>query len=91
VLADVLRTVDPVKWSEIDITLIYNQARKFIFKTCKPKIIWVPVGGSFIIHRLCLHGVGSWDERASSERSGRMIAYFRPNMTLSERWLDKEV
>ena len=90
-LEQVLKHLEPTSWPDLDITMCYNEVRKHIFKKCKPRVIWVPIGGSFIIHRLCLHGVAPWGDGAFSEPSGRMIAYFRPNLIDSGHWSDDSV
>ena len=76
-------------WKNENITNIYNEARQEVFLKCKPQIITVPVGGSYLIHRLALHGVMPWSENGKSGDGGRMIAYFRPQFKETKFWLNK--
>ena len=78
-------------WEHEDITKIYNEARREVFLKCKQKQIVVPVGGSYLLHRLALHGVLPWGEKGDSDKEGRMIAYFRPLLNQSRFWLNKSV
>ena len=78
-------------WKNEDITDIYREARREIFAKCKPKNITIPVGGSYLIHRLALHGVMPWKKNGKSGNGGRMIAYFRPQFNEAKFWLNKAV
>ena len=76
-------------WKNEDISGIYNEARQEIFSKCKPQIVTVPVGGSYLIHRLALHGVMPWAENGKSGDGGRIIAHFRPRFNRAKFWLNK--
>ena len=78
-------------WSDIDITETYHEARRLVFRVCKPKIIWAPVGSGFIVHRHTLHGIKPWASGGVSEDCGRMIAYFRPMFTKNEYWASDQI
>ncbi len=65
-------------WSEIDLTEVYQAARREVFDTCKRVELSVRPGEATLLHRFTLHGVAPWEEGAQAEPSGRMIAYFRP-------------
>lgn len=63
---------------DLDVTDIYKAARKRCFEECKRSVVHVPVGGSYLIHRMALHGVAPWDDAVDGPKDGRIIAYFRP-------------
>ena len=88
-LSKQLIELDTGLWKSEDITGIYNEARREIFLKCKPQIVTVPVGGSYLIHRLALHGVMPWAENGKSGDGGRMIAYFRPQFSQAKFWLNR--
>lgn len=74
-------------WHDQDVTDLYQQTRRQIFETCSRVSIHCPVGGAYVIHRLALHGVAPWAEGATAPGTGRMIAYFRPELPLTRDWL----
>ena len=76
-------------WKNEDITDIYKEARREIFLKCKLQIVIVPLGGSYLIHRLALHGIMPWAENGKSGDVGRIVAYFRPQFNEVEFWLNK--
>ena len=86
-LSSVLSHRSSEQWRYQDITQIYNEARKEVFSECKRKVLIVPVGGSYILHRLALHGIMPWEENDSPDNYGRMIAYFRPILKNAQAWL----
>ncbi|WP_171205008.1 hypothetical protein [Ruegeria sp. HKCCA0235A] len=63
---------------EVDITDIYQSARREVFETCPRIELPAKPGEAYVLHRHCLHGVAPWAETASAGPDGRMIAYFRP-------------
>lgn len=87
---DALRGIPIQRWMQTDITDAYVAARKLVFETCKRVTITAQPGETYLIHRLALHGVAPWGEGATATAGeGRMIAYFRPEITGSlENWLD---
>nr|WP_174826059.1 hypothetical protein [Ruegeria arenilitoris] len=62
----------------VDITDIYQAARREVFDTCPRIELPAKPGEAYLLHRHCLHGVAPWGESASAGPDGRMIAYFRP-------------
>ncbi len=62
----------------VDITEIYQAARRQVFETCPRIELPARPGEAYVLHRHCLHGVAPWGSAASAEPDGRMIAYFRP-------------
>jgi hypothetical protein len=79
--------IDPIEWSNVDVTDAYINARKKVFTTCERVLIEVGVGHAYALHPLCLHGVAPWSDGATSPTDGRMIAYFRPMLSHMKDWL----
>ncbi|WP_109311461.1 hypothetical protein [Ruegeria sp. AU67] len=63
---------------QIDITDVYQTARREVFETCPRIELPAKPGEAYLLHRHCLHGVAPWAEGATAGPDGRMIAYFRP-------------
>ncbi|WP_170782671.1 hypothetical protein [Ruegeria lacuscaerulensis] len=63
---------------EVDITDIYQTARREVFDTCPRIELTAKPGEAYLLHRHCLHGVAPWPDGANAGPDGRMIAYFRP-------------
>lgn len=71
----------PERWADLDITDTYVAARRTVFDTCPRVTVHAEPGESYLMHRLCLHGVAPWAKEAMApEGEGRMIAYFRPEL-----------
>lgn len=66
--------------SKVDVTEIYQTARREAFTTCPRLTLSGPVGSVSLLHRMTLHGVAPWAEGAVAAPEGRMIAYFRPEL-----------
>ncbi|MFY2824709.1 hypothetical protein [Ruegeria sp. MALMAid1280] len=62
----------------VDVTDIYQAARREVFETCPRIELPAKPGEAYLLHRHCLHGVAPWGKGASAGPDGRMIAYFRP-------------
>ena len=82
-----LKDTPPAEWPNVDLTEIYQAARKRCFDTCKRVEIHARPGQAYVIHRLALHGVAPWQPGAVVPPAGRMIAYFRPHLTQIDQWL----
>lgn len=74
----------PDQWGDIDVTDIYQAARREVFETCARVPVHARPGEAYLVHRLALHGVAPW---TAPEGPGRMIAYFRPLLRQIENWL----
>jgi hypothetical protein len=75
--------------SAVDVTDVYQAARKRVFETCRRVTVQRPPGAAVLVHRLTLHGVAPWADGASAAPEGRLIAYFRPPMAGGVRaWID---
>lgn len=83
-----LRDLPPRDWATQDITETYQAARKLCFETCKRIEVNALPGEAYVIHRLALHGVAPWRDGDTAPAEGRMIAYFRPELSDIATWLD---
>jgi len=82
-------TAQTTDLSEIDVTDAYQSARREVFETCPRVVVHAPPGAAIVVHRLALHGVAPWSNGATAERTGRLIAYFRPPIAGGVRaWID---
>lgn len=63
---------------KVDITDIYQAARRKVFESCPRIALPANPGEAYLLHRHCLHGVAPWGPEAKAGPDGRMIAYFRP-------------
>ena len=64
----------------LDVTDVYQAARREVFETCRRVVVHGAPGSAFVVHRLALHGVAPWAQGARAAPEGRLIAYFRPPM-----------
>lgn len=76
--------VAPEHWGDVDVTGIYQDARRRVFETCRRVPVHARPGEAYVIHRLALHGVAPW---SAPDGPGRMIAYFRPLVERVADWL----
>ena len=76
------------EWDRVDVTEVYQSARRRIFDTCRRVPVCARPGEAYLLHRLCLHGVAPWHAESAAENTLRMVAYFRPNVAVSvAEWL----
>ncbi len=75
-------------WRDIDVTEIYQAARREVFSTCRRVEIIAKPGEAYIVHRHALHGTAPWKDTAPGVADGRMIIYFRPQIADLRAWLD---
>lgn len=76
----------PDRWSGIDLTDTYREARREVFARCRRVPLPAGPGEAIVLHRLTLHGVAPWTPGARAAAPGRAVAYFRP-LTTPRRWL----
>ncbi|WP_271947778.1 hypothetical protein [Ruegeria faecimaris] len=76
--ADALEDKRPDTLDQVDITDVYQAARREVFDTCRRIVLPARPGEAYLLHRHCLHGVAPWGSGAEAGSDGRMIAYFRP-------------
>jgi hypothetical protein len=77
------------QWGDVDCTDAYQAARRRIFESCRRVLVHARPGEAYVVHRLALHGVAPWREDAKAGADGRMIVYFRPELTNRADWLDR--
>ena len=73
-------------WGRVDVTDIYQAARREVFETCERVLVHARPGEAYLLHRLALHGVAPW---AAPEVGDRRIAYFRPAVETVKEWLER--
>lgn len=75
-------------WQEVDLTQVYQAARRAVFDTCPRIELPAKPSEVTLLHRHVLHGVAAWEDEARAPREGRMIAYFRPEFRGgAQEWL----
>jgi len=75
---------DPAQWGDIDVTDVYQSARRQVFDQCARVEVQAAPGQVIILHRHLLHGVAPWDDGVTADM--RMMAYFRP-LASAAAWL----
>lgn len=73
--------------ADVDITDVYQTARREVFDTCEMVAINCAVGEAFLLDRFALHGTESWDVAHPPVKEGRMIAFLRPEFPNPRDWL----
>ncbi len=79
-----LADLAPDKWGEVDLTEIYQTARRAVFDTCERFEVIAAPGQAILLDRHLLHGVAPWKPDGAGEM--RMMAYFRPHIDVAS-WL----
>ncbi|WP_299029431.1 hypothetical protein [uncultured Sulfitobacter sp.] len=64
--------------AQVDITDVYQAARRQVFETCEPVPLSIGIGQSALLHPFVLHGTAPWGDAPDPTGEGRMIAFFRP-------------
>jgi len=85
---DVFADLNDAQIRGTDITDLYKEVRKHVFNTCERVEVHADVGGAYVLHPMCLHGVAPWVPTAKAPPEGRMIAYFRPEVRSTLEWLN---
>lgn len=83
--ADAFADVPANDWGDVDVTEIYQAARRKVFDTCRRIELPAGVGQITWLHRHILHGVAPWTDQ--DDPSERLIAYFRPQLADVLDWL----
>ena len=76
----------PEEWRDLDVREVYSETRKSVFEKCKRRVLHANLGESYVIHRLCLHGISPWEPQTKNFSEGRKIAYFRPELQDLAAW-----
>ena len=79
--------IDAASWAEVDVTEVYQAARRQVFERCKRVSVHAQPGEAYVVHRLALHGVTPWQSGADAPEEGRIIAYFRPELRDQAQWI----
>ena len=74
------------EWPNVDLTDVYQSARRRVFEVCPRIELPALPGEATVVHRLTLHGVAPWTPGAEAGPEGRMIAYFRPELPDIADW-----
>ena len=83
-----LKDKSPQEWDTINLTDVYQAARRHVFQTCPRVAVHAEPGEAYVVHRLALHGVAPWADGAAAPKEGRMIAYLRPELADVSQWTD---
>lgn len=86
-LINALAPHPPADWANIDVTDAYTAARSHVFDVCPRREIPARPGQATLLHRLTVHGVAPWADDASAPPEGRIIAYFRPQLSSVQDWI----
>ncbi|SHI80829.1 hypothetical protein SAMN05444000_103117 [Shimia gijangensis] len=73
-------------WSNVDVTAVYQAARREVFETCERVTVHAQPGEAYLMHRLAVHGMASWQ---GDDTGDRRIAYFRPDLPSVSDWLER--
>lgn len=82
-----LGQLPPDQWQDVDLTEIYHETRYKTFMECERVEVHAQPGSAYLVHRLAIHGVAPWGAEATAPLEGRMIAYFRPELSKIADWL----
>jgi len=77
-LAPLLQSQPKDMMDKVDVTAVYQAARREVFETCERVEITAQPGEAYVMHRHMLHGVAPWREATQCGPDGRAIVYFRP-------------
>lgn len=73
--------------ADVDITDVYQDARREVFARCEMVAINCKVGESFQLDRFALHGTECWNPSKEPVQEGRMVAFLRPEFPNPRDWL----
>lgn len=82
--ADAVAGLSPETWGDLDLTEIYQVARRRCFDACARTEVTAHPGEVILLDRHVLHGVAPWQKGHKGDM--RMIAYFRPQGAFSD-WI----
>ena len=75
---------DPKDWGDLDVSDVYQAARRTVFETCERIPLVATAGQALLLNRHLLHGVAPWNPAIAGDM--RMVAYFRPQISIAD-WL----
>lgn len=76
--------VAPANWGDVDVTEVYQTARREVFATCRRVEVTAGPGEAILCHRCAIHGTAPW--RGGPDEP-RMVAWFRPVLDDVALWL----
>jgi hypothetical protein len=82
--AAALGAVAPAARGDVDLTEVYQVARREVFATCPRVVVTSGPGEVILCHRRAIHGTAAWTGGAAE---GRIIAWFRPHLDEVDTWL----
>lgn len=71
----------------IDVTDAYVAARREVFDTITPVPVTASPGQVILLHRHLVHGIAPHDANVAMPEEGRMVAYFRPEVSNPHDWM----
>ncbi len=77
-MIDALGHLPESEWANVDITDIYQAARKRVFAECPRIPLFTRPGEAVLLNPFLLHGVARWQAESTASYDGRMVAYLRP-------------
>ncbi|SMY09110.1 hypothetical protein [Flavimaricola marinus] len=86
--ANRFKGLEPDAYAEVDLTDVYQEARRTVFDRCPPRKLPLLPGQSVLVHRLAIHGIAPWKSGAWGPEEGRMMAYFRPLLDHPQDWIE---
>lgn len=81
---DAFAGIPPAQWGDLDLTEVYQGARRDVFAHCERIEVVAAPGQAILLDRHILHGVAPWAQDAQGTM--RMMAYFRPQIGIAD-WL----
>jgi hypothetical protein len=87
-----LADVDPDDWGDVDLTDVYQEARREVLATCPRVEVIAQPGEAILCHRMAVHGTAPWaggTERHADPDLGRMVAWFRPVLPRAVDWVQR--
>jgi hypothetical protein len=86
----VLSDVPSDRWGDVDLTDVYQAARREVFATCPRVEVTATPGEAILCHRMAIHGTAPWATpagRGGDAGECRMVAWFRPTLPRIAEWL----
>ena len=71
-------------WPDVDLTDVYQAARRRVFETCRRVTLPGKVGEVVLLDPMLVHGIAPWE---ADEAGPRIVAYFRPQTDIGT-WLN---
>jgi hypothetical protein len=82
--------VEPAHHHMLDLTDVYQAARKRVFAELPRRVVVAAPGEAILVHRMAIHGSAPWPGPRKPESEGRMIVWFRPVLPSVADWLSDD-